>query len=98
MRIRHLTAQPERDHKGARTVAFAIESASYPPLLTIYQLDGSLSRPTINYLPPKSEAIYQVKNLVSGEILFPRHQGTLTLENNLKDNAAMILSFIEISG
>jgi len=96
--IKHLTPQPERDLKGARTVAFAIESPSYAPLLTIYQLDGSLSRPSITYLPPKPEANYQVSNLVSGEILFPRHQGALTLENNLKDNAAMILSFEEISG
>ena len=96
--ISHLTAQPQRNLKGARTVAFAIESPSYPPLLTIYQLDGSTDRPTIIYTPAKPEALYQVKNLVSGEILLPRHQGTLTLENNLIDNAAMILSFIEISG
>lgn len=96
--IKHLTPQPERDQKGARTVAFAIESASYPPLLTMYQLDGGTERPTITYAPLKPKAFYQIKNLVSGEILFPRHQGVLTLENNLKDNSAMILSFEEISG
>ncbi|CAB4936431.1 unannotated protein [freshwater metagenome] len=96
--IKHLTAQPERDHAGARTVAFAIESPSYPPLFTIYQLDGTTERPAITYTPPKPDAHYQIKNLVSGEILYPRHKGTLTLENNLKDNTAMILSFIEISG
>jgi len=96
--IRHLTAQPQRDLKGSRTVAFAIESQSYPPLLTIYQLDGTTERPAITYTPSNLDADYQIKNLVSGQILFPHHQGTLTLENNLEDNAAMILSFIEISG
>lgn len=96
--INHLTPQPERDHKGSRTVAFAIENETQSPLLTIYQLDGGATQPIITYLPPKPEAFYQIRNLVSDETLFLSHQGTLTVQNTLKDNCAMILLFEEISG
>ena len=96
--INHLTPQPERDHKGSRTVAFAIENETQSPLLTIYQLDGGDTQPIITYLPPKPEAFYQIRNLVSDETLFLSHQGTLTIQNTLKDNCAMILIFEEISG
>lgn len=96
--INHLTPQPERDHKGSRTVAFAIENETQFPLLTIYQLDGGATQPIITYLPPKPEAFYQIRNLVSDETLFLSHQGTLTVQNTLKDNCAMILIFEEISG
>ena len=96
--INHLTPQPERDHKGSRTVAFAIENETQSPLLTIYQLDGGDTQPIITYLPPKPEAFYQIRNLVSDETLFLSHQGALTVQNTLKDNCAMILIFEEISG
>ena len=96
--IKHLTPQPERDSKGSRTVAFALESQNYDPLLTIYQLDGSYHQPIITYLPPKPEAFYQISNLVSGEILYFSHQGVLILQNTLSDNTSMILCFEEISG
>lgn len=95
--INHLTPQPERDGKGSRTVAFAIETNNQAPLLTIYQLDGGSHLPSITYSPQKPEATYQIRNLVSDETLFKAHQGTLTVENNLKDNSAMILIFEEIS-
>ena len=95
--INHLTAQPQRDGKGARTVAFAIETKNHDPLLTIYQLDGGSHLPSITYLPPKPEATYQIRNLVSGEILFKAHNGVLTIQNNLRDNSAMILIFEKTS-
>jgi len=95
--INHLTAQPQRDGKGARTVAFAIETHNHDPLLTIFQLDGGSKLPSITYLPPKPEATYQIRNLVSGEILFKAHKGTLIFQNNLKDNSAVILIFEETS-
>jgi hypothetical protein len=78
-------------------VAFAIENQTYSPLLAIYQLDGGSTQAVITYLPPKPEAFYQIRNLVSDETLFLSHQGTLTLQNSLKDNSAMILIFEEIS-
>jgi len=96
--INHLTAQPQRDLKGSRTVAFAIETKNQDPLLTIYQLDGDSTQSSITYSPPKPEATYQIRNLVSDETLFLSHQGTLTLQNTLKENSAMILIFEEISG
>jgi hypothetical protein len=95
--INHLTPQPERDLKGSRTVAFAIENQGQSPILTIYQLDGGSAQSIITYLPPKPEAFYQIRNLVSDETLFLSHQGTLTVQNMLKDNCAMILIFEEIS-
>lgn len=96
--INHLTPQPERNLKGSRTVAFAIENQTQSPLLMIYQLDGCSTQSAITYLPPKSEASYQIRNIVSDETLFQSHQGTLTLQNTLKVNTAMILIFEEISG
>lgn len=96
--INHLTPQPERNLKGSRTVAFAIENQTQSPLLMIYQLDGGSTQPTITYLPPKPEAFYQIRNLVTDEILFLSHQGTLTLPNTLRENSALILIFEEISG
>ena len=96
--INHLTPQPERDLKGSRIVAFAIENETQSPLLAIYQLDGGSTQAVITYLPPKPEAFYQIRNLVSDETLFLSHQGTLTVQNTLKDNCAMILIFEEISG
>lgn len=96
--INHLTPQPQRDGKGARTVAFAIETQDYAPILTIYQLDGSSNLASISYMPPDSEATYQIRNLVSDEILFKNNKGILTIENSLKDNSSMILIFEEISG
>jgi alpha-galactosidase len=95
--INHLTPQPERDLKGSRIVAFAIENETQSPLLAIYQLDGGSTQAVITYLPPKPEAFYQIRNLVSDETLFLSHQGTLTVQNTLKDNCAMILIFEEIS-
>ena len=95
--INHLTPQPERDLKGSRIVAFAIENETQSPLLAIYQLDGGSTQAVITYLPPKPEAFYQIRNLVSDETLFLSHQGTLTVQNSLKDNCAMILIFEEIS-
>ena len=95
--INHLTPQPERDLKGSRTVAFAIENKTQSPLLAIYQLAGGCTQAVITYLPPKPEAFYQIRNLVSDETLFLSHQGTLTVQNSLKDNCAMILIFEEIS-
>jgi len=65
--------------------------------LTIYQLDGGSHLPSITYLPPKPEATYQIRNLVSGEILFKAHNGVLTIQNNLRDNSAMILIFEKTS-
>ena len=96
--INHLTPQPERDLKGSRIVAFAIENETQSPLLAIYQLDGGSTQAVITYLPPKPEAFYQIRNLVSDETLFLSHQGALTVQNTLKDNCAMILIFEEISG
>lgn len=96
--INHLTPQPQRDGKGSRTVAFAIETQDQLPLVTIYQLDGGPTQFSITYLPPKPEATYQIRNLVSDEILFKAHKGVLTFQNSLKDNSAMILIFEEISG
>ena len=96
--INHLTPQPERDLKGSRTVAFAIENKTQSPLLAIYQLAGGCTQAVITYLPPKPEAFYQIRNLVSNETLFLSHQGALTVQNTLKDNCAMILIFEEISG
>jgi hypothetical protein len=78
-------------------VAFAIENQGQSPILTIYQLDGGSAQSIITYLPPKPEAFYQIRNLVSDETLFLSHQGTLTVQNMLKDNCAMILIFEEIS-
>ena len=95
--IRHLSAQPERESKGCRTVAFAIETQSYGPLVTIYQLDGELRLASIEYLPPKSDAFYKITNVVSGHVLHPSHQGVFIFHNTLSDNSSIILGFEEIN-
>ncbi len=75
---------------------FAIENQVHAPLLTIYQLEGRLRLPFIEYLPPKPEAIYRISNLVSGEVLHQAHQGTLSFQNRLSDNPSVILGFEEV--
>lgn len=94
--IKHLSPQPQRESKGCRTVMFAIENQVHAPLLTIYQLEGRLRLPFIEYLPPKPEAIYRISNLVSGEVLHQAHQGTLSFQNRLSDNPSVILGFEEV--
>lgn len=94
--IKHLSPQPQRESKGCRTVMFAIENQVHAPLLTIYQLEGRLRLPFIEYLPPKRGAIYRISNLISGEVLHQAHQGTLSFQNRLSDNSSVILGFEEI--
>jgi len=96
--IKHLTPQPEQELKGCRTVAFALETLNHDPIVTIYQLDGSMRLPFIEYLPPKPEALYRISNVVNGEVLHQSHQGVLIIQNTLLDNTSMLLCFKEITG
>lgn len=98
MFIKHLTPQPEQELKGCRTVAFALETLNHDPIVTIYQLDGAMRLPFIEYLPPKPEALYRISNVVSGKVLHQSHQGVLIIQNTLLDNTSMLLSFEEITG
>lgn len=95
--IKHLSAQPERESKGCRTVAFAIESQGHGPIITIYQLDGVMRLASIEYLPPKPDVFYKITNIISGEVLNPSHQGVIIFHNTLSDNSSMILGFEEIN-
>lgn len=93
--IKHLSAQPEHESKGCRTVAFAIETPSRGPIIAIYQLEGPMRLPSIEYVPPKPDAFYTITNIISGEVLNPSHQGTLIIHNTLSDNSSLLLGFEE---
>ena len=95
--IRHLSAQPERELAGCRTVAFAIESEGFNPIVVIYQLEGKNRLPQIRYAPPNSLAHYRVRDLRSQEIVMESGQGEFIFENNLLNNSARMLIFEKVS-
>ena len=95
--IRHLSAQPERELAGCRTVAFAIEAENFDPIVVIYQLEGKNYLPQIQYAPPKSLAQYRVRDLRSQEIILESSQGEFVFVNNLLSNTARILIFEKVS-
>lgn len=95
--VRHLSAQPERELAGCRTVAFAIESEDFDPLVTIYQLVGKNRLPQIRYAPPNSLAHYRVRDLRSQEIVMEASKGEFVFVNNLLDNTARMLIFEKVS-
>ena len=91
--VRHLTPQPQRDELGCRTVAFAVETDSFDPMMLIYQLSGQGRESAVSYSDLAADKKYTVRNLISGEVLIAEHSGTYVFNNHLPDNHSIILSF-----
>lgn len=94
--IHRLSAQPLRENEGARTVAFAIESDHFEPLLLIYQLPGADTVNPITYRPTDMAPKYRAINLLTGEEIFPPQQGNFVFEVSSIDYSYLLVKFEKI--
>ena len=94
--IRRLSEQPLRENEGVRTVGFAIESDHFEPLILIYQLPGAATAKAISYTPIEKFSKYRALNLVTGEEIFPAHQGDFEFEISSTDYSYLLMKFEKI--